>query len=287
VPAIALPDSRRLAYERFGNPDGMPVIVLHGTPASARQLAGLDRPARERGLAVIAPDRAGYGGSSHDRSRTIASSARDLGALITHLGLSGCRVVGQSGGGPTALACGVLLSEHVSVVATVGAVAPLVPRDPSLPPDRLMTRVARRSEAGARALFAVGVRAGRSNPERTLDRFAALVADADARVMREDPDMRRAFVDDLRHASPTTARAAARDYRLFTRPWDFDLGRMRVPVHIWHGADDRNVPVAHAHVIAARCPTAQLHIVEGGGHMLLGELDRILAELVRDGPADA
>jgi hypothetical protein len=29
-------------------------------------------------------------------------------------------------------------------------------------------------------------------------------------------------------------------------------------------------------VIAARCPTAQLHVVEGGGHMLLGALDQII-----------
>jgi hypothetical protein len=42
-------------------------------------------------------------------------------------------VVGLSGGGPTALACGVVLRGQVSAVATVGGVAPLVPRDPSLP----------------------------------------------------------------------------------------------------------------------------------------------------------
>jgi hypothetical protein len=34
--------------------------------------------------------------------------------------------------------------------------------------------------------------------------------------------------------------------------------------------------VAHARVIADRCPTARLHIVEGGGHMLLSHLDQII-----------
>jgi hypothetical protein len=33
-------------------------------------------------------------------------------------------------------------------------------------------------------------------------------------------------------------------------------------------------------VIAARCPTARLHIVEGGGHMLLSQLDQIIESLV-------
>ena len=158
---LGLPDGRRLAYEVMGDPAGSPVLVLHGTPGSSRQLASLSGPARERGLALVAPDRAGYGGSSYDPSRSIASGARDLGELIRHAGLAGCAVVGLSGGGPTALACGVVLPGQVSAVATVGGVAPLVPRDPSLPADRLVTRTARRSEVAARVLFAAVVRARR------------------------------------------------------------------------------------------------------------------------------
>jgi pimeloyl-ACP methyl ester carboxylesterase len=279
VAALTLPDGRRLAYEVLGDARGSPAIVLHGTPGSSRQVAALDRPARVRGLALIAPDRAGYGGSSHDAARTIASGARDIGALLAHLRLRGCPVVGLSGGGPTALACGVLLADWVSAVATVGGVAPLVPRDPVLPADRLVTKVARRSESGAQALFAAVVWSGRRDPQKALSRFAVMLADSDAQLLRHDPVIRDAFINDLLHPAPTTARAAARDFWLFTRPWDVDIGRMMVPAHIWHGTEDRNVPVAHARVIASRCPTAQVHVIDGGGHMLLGHLDGIIAGL--------
>jgi pimeloyl-ACP methyl ester carboxylesterase len=51
VPQTTLPDGRRLAYQVTGAPGGSPVVVLHGTPGSSRQLAGLHRPARDRGLA--------------------------------------------------------------------------------------------------------------------------------------------------------------------------------------------------------------------------------------------
>ena len=88
-----------------------------------------------------------------------------------------------------------------------------------------------------------------------------------------------AFLDDLRHPSATAAQAAARDFWLFARAWDVDLAEVAVPAHIWHGTADRNVPVAHAQVIAARCPAATPHIVDGGGHMLLGHLDEILASV--------
>jgi pimeloyl-ACP methyl ester carboxylesterase len=282
---MTLADGRRQAYTRMGAADGVPVIVLHGTPGSARQLAGLDRPARERGLTLIAPDRAGYGGSDHDPARTIGSSARDVGELLAHLDLTGCPVIGISGGGPTALACGVLLAGRVSAVATVGGVAPIVPRDPALPTERLLIRLAGRSPAALRAMFAVAARAGRKRPDKTLRRFAALMAQPDVTLLREDAGVREGFLDDLRHPSPTTARAAARDFWLFARAWDVDIAEVAVPAQIWHGTEDRNVPVAHARVVAARCPKARLHIVAGGGHMLVGQLDEILASLMRR-PAD-
>ena len=274
---MTLPDGRRLAYKTMGDPDGFPVLVLHGTPGSRRQLAVLDAPARERGVLVIAPDRAGYGGSTHDPGRTFASAARDLERLAADLGLDRCGVVGLSGGGPTALACGAMNPHRLTAVATVGGVAPLVPRDPSLPPDRLITRTARRSEEAARLLFELMVRSSRKDPAKALDRFARRVAEPDARLFREDAGVRDAFLDDLGHPSPTTASAAARDFWLFGHQWDVELAGITVPVHVWHGTADRNVPVAHAGVIAARCPTAQTHLVEGGGHMLFAELEQIVA----------
>jgi pimeloyl-ACP methyl ester carboxylesterase len=273
---MTLADGRTLAYQVMGEPGRFPVLVLHGTPGSSRQLASLAGPARDFKLTLIAPDRAGYGGSSHDPARTIASGARDLGELIEHLGHERYGVVGLSGGGPTALACGVLLAGRVTAVATVGSVAPLVPRDPALPPDRLVIKTARRSEAAATALFAAVTRSARANPAKALERFTALLAEPDAALLRDNAALRAAFLDDLGHPSPTTARAAARDFRLFGRAWDVDLGQAAVPMHIWHGSLDRNVPVAHAGVIAARCPSARLHLAEGGGHLLLSHLAQIV-----------
>jgi pimeloyl-ACP methyl ester carboxylesterase len=276
---MTLADGRRLAYEVMGDSNGDALLALHGTPGSSRQLACLDKPARQHNVALIVPDRAGYGGSTHNPSGTIASSAWDLGQLIEHLSLQDTAVIGLSGGGPTALACGVALRDRISSVTTVGSIAPLVPRDPSLPPDRLVTRTARRSETAARALFAVMVFAGRRRPEQALDRFCALLAEPDAHLLRDDPIVRDAFLDDLRHPSPTTARATARDFWLFTQGWDIDLADMTVPVHVWHGTQDRNVPVAHARVIAARCPTARLHLIPGGGHLLLSNQEEILGAM--------
>jgi pimeloyl-ACP methyl ester carboxylesterase len=276
---MTLPDQRQLGYQLMGDPDGFAVLVLHGTPGSSRQIAVLSAAASERGLALVAPDRAGYGRSTFDPARTIASGARDLGELMAHLELTSFVVIGISGGGPTALACGALLADKVTAVATIGGVGPLVPRDPSLPPDRLVIRIARRSEPVTRALFSAIGRAGRSRPARTLDRLAAQMAEPDAGLLRTNESLRAAMLDDISHPSPTGAAAAARDFRLFARKWDIDLSAITVPVHVWHGTADRNVPVAHGHVIANRCPAGELHVVDGGGHLLLDQLDEILASV--------
>jgi pimeloyl-ACP methyl ester carboxylesterase len=115
---------------------------------------------------------------------------------------------------------------------------------------------------------------GSSRQLQTLHRFATLLAEPDARLLRENDNLRAGFLDDLRHPSATAARATARDFWLFARRWDVDIADIAVPAQIWHGSEDRNVPVAHARVIAAACPAALLHIVEGGGHMLLSQLDQ-------------
>ena len=277
--ALRLPDGRLLAFDVRGASSGTPVVALHGTPGSSRQLAGLDLAARAHGITLVTPDRAGYGRSSYDPERSLAAGARDVASLLRHLGIDRCAVMGLSGGGPFALACGVVSAHQVTSVVTIGGVAPLVPRDPSLPPDRFLTKVARRSQTGARALFAVMLRAGQINPEKVLERFASLLAEPDARLLRENGPLREGLLDDLRHPAPTAARAAARDFWLFAHRWDVDLAQMTPPVHVWHGTRDRNVPVQHARVVAQRCPTARLHLIDGGGHLPFAHLESILADI--------
>ena len=55
------------------------------------------------------------------------------------------------------------------------------------------------------------------------------------------------------------------------------------PVIVLHGTPGSSRQLAHARVIAARCPTAHVHIVDGGGHLLLDAIDRILASVTGSG----
>src|SRR5216684_513162 len=70
----------------------------------------------------------------------------------------------------------------------------------------------------------------------------------------------------------------------FTRPWGFELKSIRVPVAIWHGAQDRMVPFAHGRWLAANIPGAQPRLLDDEGHIsVLNHIDRILEDLVELG----
>jgi len=53
------------------------------------------------------------------------------------------------------------------------------------------------------------------------------------------------------------------------RPWGFDVSAIDRPVLLLHGEDDRFVPVAHAHWLAARIPAVESRIRPDDGHLTL------------------
>src|SRR5439155_23347798 len=79
---------------------------------------------QERGIRLFSYDRPGYGGSSRDEGRNIASCGGDVAAVCHALGVERFCVWGISGGGPHALATAALLPERVAAAAALAPVAP-------------------------------------------------------------------------------------------------------------------------------------------------------------------
>jgi pimeloyl-ACP methyl ester carboxylesterase len=120
---------------------------------------------------------------------------------------------------------------------------------------------------------------GKRWPEQALQALTKELPPTDAAVVIR-PEVRDAFLRDLRHASATTAQAGAQDFRLFARDWGFRLEDITVPVHIWQGDVDRNVPPAHGRRQADCIPGAVLHEIPGEGHFLfVDHMQDILGEI--------
>lgn len=283
---MRLPDGRDLAWTEVGLAQGVPVLAFHGTPGSRLQLSFDEAAPTGAGVRMIVPDRPGYGLSTFHSQRRLTDWADDVAALASHLGIDRFSVVGVSGGGPHALACGALLPDRITavgLVAGVGNVSERGSEDGMMPVNQLFTRAARKAGWSVIPLFSAMTGAGRRWPGQLVDRMTLQLPPADAEVLRR-PDVRAAFIDDLARAPRTAGRAAAQDFALFTRDWGFRLEDITVPVHLWQGGADRNVPAAHAERQAAAIPGAVLHRCPGEGHLLgVPRLHEILSTVVAGG----
>jgi pimeloyl-ACP methyl ester carboxylesterase len=64
-------------------------------------------------------------------------------------------------------------------------------------------------------------------------------------------------------------RGVAHELALFGRPWGFRPAEVRVPVELWHGAADVQVPVAMARRLARQIPHCRARFLAGVGHLWL------------------
>jgi pimeloyl-ACP methyl ester carboxylesterase len=64
--------------------------------------------------------------------------------------------------------------------------------------------------------------------------------------------------------------------RSLRAPWGFNLDEIKIPVQIWHGDQDRFVPIEHGRWLASRVPGAIARLRSDDGHLTL--LERRSAE---------
>ena len=95
------------------------------------------------------------------------------------------------------------------------------------------------------------------------------------------PGVRALFLASLREGLRQGSDAFAWEVQLAARSWGFDLGHIRVPVSVWHGALDNSVPTVMGQRLAAAIPGAQLHLLPGESHLFfLSRWSEILENLL-------
>ncbi len=272
-------DGRVLRVDVAG--DGARVVVVQvGSPNAGLLYAGWLADAAARGLTLIAYDRPGYGGSTAHPGRTVADGAADVRTIAEAVGFARCGVLGFSGGGPHALACGALLGSLVAAVATVGSPAPM--DAPGLDYFEGMGEGSREDVE----LFLSDRAAWDRKGEGQRDEILAISAEELQAAWSEGVSEgdRAALQGDFgvwlhRVAQAGLAPGVAGwmdDDIAFHSPWGFDPAAIAVPVKVWHGLDDRFVPIGHGRWLADAVPGAQSELRDGDGHL------RVMAERIGD-----
>ncbi len=270
---MLLPDGRRLGYRTHGPADGPLVLLFHGTPSSRGVWDFIEPAANALGVRAVAPDRPGIGLSDDLPNRGILDWPADMAALADELGAEQFAVAGWSGGASYALACAVELPDRVSSAAIVNGIAPL-DRDGALVglgrTEREALRLTHRAAWLAKPMFALLAEFVRRRPGVARRMIETSLPPRD-RAEFEARGTAEESLAYLREAFRQGSRGVVLDYRLFTYPWGFDLEEIRVPVHVFHGEQDRTIPVHHADEFARRIPGATRTVWTGGGHMAVVE----------------
>jgi pimeloyl-ACP methyl ester carboxylesterase len=282
-PTLTVPDGRTLAYETWGDPDGFPVLSLHGTPGSRLGRYPDEDGVIAAGVRLVTYDRPGYGGSTRRPGRRIVDCVADVTALADHLGLSRFAVTGASGGGPHCLAVAAGLPDRVLRARCEVGVAPwdapgldwLEGMDPE--------NVTEFSIAlqGADALTAhldaeAGAMRVRMEQDPTTIYGSFDLPDADRRYLA-DPRVQAITVESHHAEFAQGVGGWVDDDLAFTSPWGVDLSAITVPVDVAYGQDDVMVPASHGRWLASHVPGAQVHVASGEGHM--GDIERDIERL--------
>jgi len=107
------PDGRTLAFAVWGDPEGFPILALHGTPGCRLGRWPREELYADLDVCFVTHDRAGYGRSDRNHGRRVVDEVADVRALADELGFDRFGLSGGSGGGPHVLACAALLPDHV------------------------------------------------------------------------------------------------------------------------------------------------------------------------------
>jgi pimeloyl-ACP methyl ester carboxylesterase len=257
---LRLADGRTLhVYDSAPEDDGrLPVVWHHGTPNLGVPPEPLFEAGDWLGIRWISFDRPGYGGSTMNPGRTMASVTADLTTVVDSLGIDTFALMGYSGGGSYALAAAAILGERIEAMATMAAIAPYDADGLDWYDGMVASGLASlRAAAAGRAAKVAHENSGiEYDPEFTAadvamfdGPWAWLGSIAGDKSMPNGPD---GLID---------------DDCSYVLDWGCDPTTITAPTLLVHGTADGIIPSSHGRWLADHLPTATLDLHPGDGHV--------------------
>ena len=257
-----------LYYEDHGS--GKPVVLIHGYPLSGASWEKQTAALLASGHRVITYDRRGFGKSSQPTTGyDYDTFAEDLHKLVSHLELRDFALVGFSmGGGEVARYIGKYGSNEVRKAVIISGVPPF------------LLKTADNPEGVDGSVFA-GI-----EKAVTADRYAFFTGFFQNFYNSDQLLGKRVSEETVRASWNLAASASATASLACVATWheDFrkDVARIDVPTLVFHGDDDRILPIAASGQRTAKLiKGARLVVVKGGPHCITWtHADEVNSELV-------
>jgi pimeloyl-ACP methyl ester carboxylesterase len=280
---ITLNDGRTLGYEEFGLLNGSPLFFFHGSPGS-RFFHPPDEITKQLGIHLVCIDRPGYGQSTFQSGRSLLDWPNDISSLADKLGIECFSVAGHSGGGPYVLSCAYALPKRIAAGVVVSGAGPI--NSPYSTRGMNLKNRFGLLIGGVlpwplwRLLIWIFYHSRAKDPSSAIDRASGKRPQADEELIHQ-PSIRETCIFSEVEAFKPGLRGLAWDTRLLTRPWGFNLGEIRIPIHLWHGTADDQAPISMAKNLAKQISSSSIHILENEAHLsIFPHWEEILGELI-------
>lgn len=276
--AIAAAGAPRLAETRHGPCEyaeagaGPPLLMIHGTGGGYDQGLLFAAPLVARGWRVIAPSRFGYLGTPFPPEAGPDAQADALADLLDLLGLERVAVAGGSAGAIPALAFAIRHPQRTAALLPL-VPASFVPGRPAPPPPNAFARWMIETGLRSDALFWAALRLSE-------DRLIATLLATDPELVAAASPAEQARVRAILHGIlPVSLRSEGllNDARWAGDPPDLALATITAPTLAISAEDDRFGTAAAARHIAATVPGAELMLLPQGGHVWVGQDDKVMS----------
>jgi pimeloyl-ACP methyl ester carboxylesterase len=281
---INLPDGRKLAYAEYGKPDGHPIMHFHGSMSSRLEpLFFGDDLLNHYGLRFIALDRPGMGQSDFQPNRGFTDWTKDVVFLADSLNIEQFSVLAISGGAGYAAVCAAKIPDRLlSVVIVSGGwqVDDEAVKNTQFPLNLLLI-VARKLPFLLSAMLKISNLSFQGSPEKVLAQMKKSMPTPDYKALAQSGKMDvflQPFIEALRRGT----KGAAWDFQLIAHNWDFGLEEIQIPLILFHGEQDRSVPVENVRrKISSSLPTARLVTYQDEGHIsiIINRYDEVFKAL--------
>jgi pimeloyl-ACP methyl ester carboxylesterase len=262
-------------------------VYFHGTPGSRLDLSFADDVAREQGIRLVSFDRPGYGGST-PAPFSLKSIGRDTQVIADMVDLGEFATLGQSGGGPFALAAAAVDDRRVTRVGVASGAGPteLVPG--ALDELNAIDREAHSHLPGDPEGAARGFGAGFKDLEQLLcggdDRVGSAAFESKMsprdRILMDDPVIGPNLISSLREGLRNGVQGCAWDNVAWVGAWDIELDQVQCPVLLWYGEEDLFVSPAEGEWLTQNLKNAHLVRRASEGHLgLIDHLADVLGAL--------
>jgi pimeloyl-ACP methyl ester carboxylesterase len=280
---VELSDGRSLSFASFGDPAGRPVFYFHGFPGSRFEPQSNHEAYLKAGIRLLALDRPGIGYSTRKNKRQLLDWPDDVVEVAKILNLEKFSVLGVSGGGPYALACARSIPGYLDKVTVACGLGPMdAPNATSgmMLSNRILFSYGRFFPPLLRLSVSLMVRQLSSKPVKGFEKFVEGLPEPDRIVLSEERAQELVLasaVEGVRQGS----RPLLEEISIYSKFWGFELSDLNVPVSLFQGEADIDVPVSMARYQAELIPNCELNLYPTDGHfsLLVNRIDEIIASL--------